>query len=132
MGENSWNLKTVKTDKERIIALESTIAELKASSPEAKKNERTRSNNNKNQWAWKKVPPKAGEPKTVKRGTPVKTYHWCPKHEEWCIHTPEACEKNVANEATVAPAAPAMAATNVLKADPVLQSIVHGRPRVFT
>jgi hypothetical protein len=115
MDENSWNLKAVKTDKERIIALESTIAKLKATPPEAKKNERTRSNNNPNQWAWKKIPPKAREVKTIKRGTPIKTYLWCPKHEAWYIHTTEACEKNIANDITVEP--PATAATNVLKAE---------------
>jgi hypothetical protein len=134
MDDNTWNLKVVKTDKERIIALESTIAELKAVPPAAtdtKRSERGKSSNN-SKWAWKTVPPKAGEPKTIKRGTPVKTYHWCPKHEAWCIHTPEACEKVVANETTVAPATPSNTTTNILKADPVLQSIVNGGPRVFT
>lgn len=40
--------------------------------------------------AWKKIPPKAGEPKTkVSKG---RTYHWCHHHMCFTIHTPTECE----------------------------------------
>ena len=36
---------------------------------------------------WKKVPPKDREPDTkVVEG---RTYHWCTKHQMWCMHTSE-------------------------------------------
>jgi hypothetical protein len=76
--EGTWNMKSVKTDKERIIALETTITELKAS-PTAARRER----NNDDKYAWKKVPPKAGKPRIIKKGS--KTCNWCPKHLAWCI-----------------------------------------------
>lgn len=41
------------------------------------------------EWAWKKIPPKSGEPnKKLMKG---KTYHWCPNHLMWTIHTPQEC-----------------------------------------
>jgi hypothetical protein len=60
--EGTWNMKSVKTDKERIIALETTITELKAS-PTVPRRER----NNDDKYAWKKVPPKAGKPSVIKK-----------------------------------------------------------------
>lgn len=42
---------------------------------------------------WKKVPPGDKDPKskmvTVKNKE--KLFHWCPKHEQWTIHTPSEC-----------------------------------------
>jgi hypothetical protein len=40
-------------------------------------------------WAWKDVAPADGAPKT--KVVENKTYHWCPKHVAWCIHTPADC-----------------------------------------
>ena len=40
-------------------------------------------------WAWKKVEPAEGEPKQKQFNG--KTYHWCPNHQQWTIHTPEEC-----------------------------------------
>ena len=39
--------------------------------------------------AWKKVPPKAGEVK--QKINKEKTYHWCEHHMSWTIHPPNAC-----------------------------------------
>jgi hypothetical protein len=44
--------------------------------------------NDKN-YAWKKVPPKEGEPHTKKMRQ--KTYHWCPNHKAWTVHSPSEC-----------------------------------------
>jgi hypothetical protein len=62
-------------------------------------------------WAWKDVPPADGAPKTkvVESKT---TYHWCPKHVAWCIHTPADCRME---DAEVAPAnAQALAAQAII------------------
>ena len=46
-------------------------------------------------WAWKRTPPKAGEPscKKVHADGKSKTYYWCPYHNQWTIHTPAECRK---------------------------------------
>ena len=58
--------------------------------------------------AWKKVPPKQNEPKTMQKNK--KTWHWCPHHLAWCIHTESECKLGIklkqdktkqANQATV-------------------------------
>ena len=41
--------------------------------------------------AWKRTAPKAGEPKTIKRDN--KTWHWCIHHLAWCLHTSDECRK---------------------------------------
>ena len=38
---------------------------------------------------WKKIPPKDGEPTT--KVVECRTYHWCTKHQMWCMHTSEEC-----------------------------------------
>jgi hypothetical protein len=46
-------------------------------------------------YAWKKVPPKSGEPSTKKMLTDGKhkIYYWCPHHLEWTIHKPSECKR---------------------------------------
>ncbi len=39
--------------------------------------------------AWKKVPPKSGDPKEKKQGD--YTYHWCEHHMAWTVHKPADC-----------------------------------------
>ena len=41
-------------------------------------------------WAWKKDPPKEGEPKT--KQVKGKTYNWCIHHKKWCLHTEAECQ----------------------------------------
>jgi hypothetical protein len=50
--------------------------------------------------AIKRKPPKEGEKQTRVFGKKDhagfgidKTYHWCPHHLMWCVHTPEQCTK---------------------------------------
>jgi hypothetical protein len=40
-------------------------------------------------------PPKSGEPSTkrIYSDGKHKTYHWCPYHNEWTIHTPAECKR---------------------------------------
>jgi hypothetical protein len=92
----------VKTDKERIIALETTISELKAAKPANKARTGPKGPNKK--WAWKLEPPKMGLPHTIQKATEkgMETYHWCPKHQKWCIHTPAECKLTAPKNAPVA------------------------------
>jgi hypothetical protein len=39
--------------------------------------------------AWKKVPPKSGDKKNKEVGN--YTYHWCEHHIAWCMHKPSEC-----------------------------------------
>jgi hypothetical protein len=39
--------------------------------------------------AWKKVPPRSGEKKIKEVGK--YTYHWCEHHMAWCMHKPSEC-----------------------------------------
>ena len=41
--------------------------------------------------AWKKMAPKPGEQKTIKREN--KTWDWCIHHLAWCLHSSEECRK---------------------------------------
>ncbi len=103
-----WGAKSPK--EERLVAL---IAELKGKlklAPElakkkkdfgkkdAKKGGDTKTKNKKNTFnkrnqkqeeAWKKTPPKNGEPK--EKTSKGKTYHWCDHHMAWGIHSPKDC-----------------------------------------
>jgi len=40
--------------------------------------------------AWKKVPPKDGDPKTKQHGK--YTFNWCVHHMAWTIHKPTECK----------------------------------------
>jgi hypothetical protein len=49
-------------------------------------------------YAWKKIPPKSGQPSTKKMNVDGKhkVYYWCPHHLEWTIHTihkPSECRR---------------------------------------
>lgn len=79
-------------------------------SEKKKKTKNKKNNSNKRQQnedeAWKKVPPKAGESKQMKKNN--KTWNWCVHHMAWCIHKEEDCTKGkelaatrVAHQATV-------------------------------
>jgi len=46
-------------------------------------------------YAWKKIPPKNGDPSTKKvhvNGI-FKTYYWCPHHQQWTVHSPKECKR---------------------------------------
>jgi len=106
--EGKWN--ALSADQEKLVALQAEFKMLRDKniklsgnlSNDKKKrgtdSGKTSSNNKKSNkkkkdaasWAWKKVPPKKGEPKTVKKDN--KTYHWCDDHSAWTLHNPETCE----------------------------------------
>jgi hypothetical protein len=119
----------VKTDKERIIALETTISELKAAKTTNKA--RSGTNNANKKWAWKLDPPKAGSPHTIQKATEkgMETYHWCPKHQKWCIHSLSECKLTAPKKAPVANEAveekEQVPSPAVVKVDPVLELIAN-------
>jgi hypothetical protein len=46
-------------------------------------------------YAWKKIPPKNGDPSTKKvhvNGV-SKTYYWCPPYQKWAVHSPKECKR---------------------------------------
>jgi hypothetical protein len=47
-------------------------------------------------YTWKRVPPKSGEPSTKRMYSDGKnkSYHWCPHHNEWTIHTAVECKRS--------------------------------------
>jgi hypothetical protein len=51
--------------------------------------------NHDKKYAWKKIPPKDGDPVTRKERVNglSKTYYWCPYHLQWTIHTPKECKR---------------------------------------
>ena len=99
-GNNMWNAKSA--EEEKIEALNAEFVKLKDENlklskriaKKAKEDKKTKKDGKKkddNTWAWKEVPPKEGQKHTKK--FKKKTYHWCPHHNKWTIHTPQQCEK---------------------------------------
>jgi regulator of replication initiation timing len=84
IANGTWKVPDKKV--ERIVALEAEIKQLKTVAA----NTTATSTNSETKWAWKKKAPKDGEPKTkLVNGT---TFHWCPNHTSWTVHSPEQCE----------------------------------------
>jgi hypothetical protein len=98
---------------QKVIALQAQVADLKSENLQiskklkgklkddkkgdkrdgkTKKNKKDTSNKKqqKKDEAWKKVPPKGGEPKTKEQNG--KKWNWCEHHQAWCIHTSAECE----------------------------------------
>jgi hypothetical protein len=49
-------------------------------------------------WAWKKVPPKEGEPQSKQMPDFDKIHHWCEDHQAWVVHTPASCTVRISRE----------------------------------
>jgi hypothetical protein len=66
---------------------------------------------NTGEWAWKDVAPLEGEPTTQIVGG--KTYHWCPRHVQSTIHSPEDCHMPEGESSAAQTAAQALAAAAI-------------------
>jgi hypothetical protein len=110
--DNSWSIPDKKDD--RIIALEAENALLKTGKGNKKKKQAPRGSNAGDQYAWKKVPPKSGDPSKKKVNT--KWYHWFQKHSAWTIHAPDACHLPEANDSEGGPPVKDEQAPNYSKA----------------
>jgi hypothetical protein len=88
----SENLQISKKLKSKIKDPKEKKDEKKDGNKQKKKNEKDTGNKKrqKKDEAWKKVPPKAGEPKSKEQGG--KKWNWCEHHQAWCIHHPTECE----------------------------------------
>ena len=105
MTHGTWTL--TETKDAQIIALK---AELE------KKKKGKGNQNDDNRFAWKLIPPAEGD-KTSKMWN-KKKYHWCPKHDAWTVHTPEACNLPAKSEVattTTTPTPPSPAASTIEK-----------------
>ena len=109
--EGKWN--ALSADQEKLVALQAEFKMLKdkniklsgnlsndkkkSGTDSGKKSSNNKKSNKKKKdaasWAWKEVPPKEGEPKTIKKEN--KTYHWCEDHSAWTLHNPEKCELRI-------------------------------------
>ena len=94
-------------EEEQIMALTAQLDAMekaKANASKVKKAETKKGNDAKKKartdkyaekYAWKLIPPAAGEPKT--KDVNKKTYHFCPHHNNgvgaWVIHHPNACDR---------------------------------------
>jgi hypothetical protein len=106
---------------ERIIALQAQIDSLgsKSKDPKGSKKKTKPKGKEDEGYAWKKVPPVKGEnTKTVKG----KSYHWCPKHIAWTIHTPEQCNLSMEPKPPIGTSSQAESA---LTLNPALQAIIN-------
>ena len=103
-----WNAKTA--EEEKIEALNAQFVKLKdenlklskqikKKSKESKDSKKDKKDDKKKDddktWAWKNVALTEGQKQTKKFRK--KTYHWCPNHKMWTIHTPQQCEKKSNN-----------------------------------
>ena len=104
VSKKKWGAKS--PDDEKIVAMAAEIKSLQGKlklNPKlaeiakgddkkgGKKNKKDTSNKReqKKDEAWKKDPPKSGDPKEKKQGE--LTFHWCEHHMAWTVHKPADC-----------------------------------------
>jgi hypothetical protein len=85
--EGTWSVPDKKDEK--IIALQAQVELLVKKKTNSASRTGTNATVKNKDFAWKEVPPLKGDP--VKKRVGEKTYHWCPNHLQWTIHTPEEC-----------------------------------------
>jgi hypothetical protein len=84
---------------------------------------------------WKLIAPGTGDAQTKKVGP--KTFHWCPYHKLWSIHTAQECRKGsnpapTPHQPAAATTAPIKDATNAqLQPDPKYTAIFRAAKAVF-
>jgi hypothetical protein len=109
--DGTWNRPT--KEQEQIIALTATIENMaknnattsKDSGKKPKSDKKKAASNsprvNEGEFAWKSVAP---ADKSKVKVVNNKTYHWCPQHKAWTLHTAEECRLgNRSPPATSAP-----------------------------
>ena len=96
-AEDKKDIVALATLSEELLALKTTIEGLKGQLATKKK---PKGGADSGKWAWKSVAPQANQAQTKEYNS--KTYHWCPNHVMWCIHTPAECKgiKKAAPEAS--------------------------------
>jgi hypothetical protein len=103
--EGDWKPKYLKTDKERIIALEASYEQMNKRQVKRanQQNEgKNKGKDKKGRYDWKKEAPAPGKPHTYVWPENGKMYHWCHNHKAWTIHSPNKCTKGKESDAPVA------------------------------
>jgi hypothetical protein len=105
-----WNM--MSPDQERLVALLSEVnmlkdhnlklskytqGAIKGKNPEYKGKFKkapkpSKKKSDEDKWAWKKVPPQAGDPNTKRMPGFDKDHHWCDDHQAWILNLSEDCE----------------------------------------
>jgi hypothetical protein len=88
----TWDPNMVKKESAEITALKLEIEALRVETHKNSKDKRGNAGRrtDKPKYEWKKIPPSEGEAKSKKFED--RTYHWCPNHKYWTMHTPEECK----------------------------------------
>ena len=113
---DTWQAPSAET--EQILALTAQISELQKTKPAPEKGKKTGAGKSESKkkaraarfaekYAWKLVPPAAGEATT--KDFESKTYHFCPHHNNgvgaWVIHHPNKCDNRDSKKRKDKPAA---------------------------
>jgi hypothetical protein len=108
----TWLPNLAKNESNEIAALQAEIEAMKAVSGKETRDNRT-DRNKAEKYAWKKVAPSEGDPKT--KQFEEQTYHWCSKHKMWTMHKESECKgvsyrfnNNNTNTGTATPTPPAV------------------------
>jgi hypothetical protein len=111
--KGQWGAKS--PDNKKIVAMAAQINALKGNL-KANKNLKDALNNDKKmrnkknrgdktrqkeEEAWKKIPPKDGNKKSKEVGK--HTFHWCEHHMAWCMHLPSECRLGMQHEEEQSP-----------------------------
>ena len=88
---NRWGART--EQEEQILTLRAEIDHLKSKRIKTAKKEKVAGgkigDKFSGKWKWKNNPPAEGDPS--KKEVEGKTYHWCPGHKFWTMHSPAEC-----------------------------------------
>ena len=105
---NLWGAPSA--EQEQITALSSELDRIKKSGKDRSNNSGNGANtrnkgnsrqnrvSNEKKWAWKRVPPKEGEP--TNKTHQGRTYDWCVKHQCWCMYTTQECKLPLVEDKT--------------------------------
>ena len=114
-------------EEEKIIALQAKVDKWEKKSPPKKSEPKKKRGKDKDgklksgddkKWAWKLNTLMANAPQTKQFES--ETYHWCPKHVAWTLHSPADCRKGETPNKT-AVATPVKTPTKKADADKTLK-----------
>lgn len=93
-GESENKIMALYAEK-RDEVIEKLLEKLEVNMAQSKNNNNSNKGKafNKKIPEWKKVAPGENDPKTIVKtvNDKKKTFHWCPNHQMWCIHTAKEC-----------------------------------------
>jgi hypothetical protein len=116
--KDSGNCNSLSPEQEQIVALASEVTHLKdhnlklannakpsktkSSGKKPKQNGKgkkpSKKSTDEEKWAWNKILPKEGEPRSKQMPDFGNIHHWCEDHQAWVVHTPASCTVRIARE----------------------------------